>query len=529
MKKIEKLTGKILVNFLLVLFVFISGCAEPTLHSAAERGNIDQLQELFQEDPEAINQLVDGETPLHRAVKNDHLEVVEFLLKMGANPEKTDASGWFPLHHAAYLGHGPIAIKLLEAGVELDLPTEDASKFTPLGLALINRQPQVARIFWQQGAEPAWESGRYTPLQIAARQGYSSLVEKFIEAGVDPDASGQKGSTPIFKAVEAGELRVVGILLEAGAEIETLSPTGETILHRAARAGSSQLIELFLQEGISAEQVDDKGRLPLHYAARSGTVTGLEKLLNTVGISLNTGDNYGLTPLHHAVIGGRSGMVEFLLNQDVVVNLEDGSGKTALHHAVQSPANLSLVELLLGAGANTNVTDDGGNTPLHHLAKNSGSAVMTRRLLNFEAELDETNDTGKTAIYYAIMTENLSLVNQLLESRASAEIEPDSDMNFLLRRSGDQLFLEAARQGHSKALELLFKLLDSPDKDAALLNAAESGDLRSLEQLLEWGADIEVKDRRGRTARVIALRTGHTEAANFLAERESEEGKEEEE
>jgi ankyrin repeat protein len=54
----------------------------------------------------------DGRTPLHWASGGGKLNVVEFLLEKGANPNAADESQWTPLLSAASAGHTEV-VKLL--------------------------------------------------------------------------------------------------------------------------------------------------------------------------------------------------------------------------------------------------------------------------------------------------------------------------------------------------------------------------------------------------------------------------------
>jgi hypothetical protein len=78
----------------------------------------------------------EGSTPLHRAVRNMHKEMIEFLLDMGADPDAVEADGVTPLHVAASLGN--VDCIYLLAGVNkanVNVMTETHGK-TPLDIAV---------------------------------------------------------------------------------------------------------------------------------------------------------------------------------------------------------------------------------------------------------------------------------------------------------------------------------------------------------------------------------------------------------
>jgi hypothetical protein len=54
-----------------------------------------------------------------------HVEIVEMLIKHGANVHYADKDGWTPLHQAVCNGDTNVAIALVEAGAKLDARTRD--------------------------------------------------------------------------------------------------------------------------------------------------------------------------------------------------------------------------------------------------------------------------------------------------------------------------------------------------------------------------------------------------------------------
>ncbi|MFO0957833.1 MAG: ankyrin repeat domain-containing protein [Isosphaeraceae bacterium] len=94
------------------------------LHFAAGRGYADMVQELLRRGAEVNPRDYQGKTPLHWAAQGGFYEVVDALITRGADLFALDDQGWTPLVLSAMRGGEPysrVANLLLERGARLDL------------------------------------------------------------------------------------------------------------------------------------------------------------------------------------------------------------------------------------------------------------------------------------------------------------------------------------------------------------------------------------------------------------------------
>ncbi|HEX5243065.1 MAG TPA: ankyrin repeat domain-containing protein [Tepidisphaeraceae bacterium] len=75
-----------------------------------------------------INARYTGDTPLHCAAREGRDEVVELLLKSGAEVDAADDHGRTPLHWAAFRGQDAVIERLVQAGADLNLRNKDGQK-----------------------------------------------------------------------------------------------------------------------------------------------------------------------------------------------------------------------------------------------------------------------------------------------------------------------------------------------------------------------------------------------------------------
>jgi ankyrin repeat protein len=98
---------------------------------------------------------------------NGRKELVELLLKSGADLKATDKSGKTALHWAAKSYNAEVVQLLLESGA--DIMAEDDTGQTPLHIAALDGDSEIVQLLLQSGADiEAMDNNGQTALQVAA-------------------------------------------------------------------------------------------------------------------------------------------------------------------------------------------------------------------------------------------------------------------------------------------------------------------------------------------------------------------------
>lgn len=88
--------------------------------------------------------------PLHYACREGYLQLVEVLLRYGANPNMEDVDMLTPLHFAAQSNQTDCAALLIKYGAIVDAP--DIAGWTPLRTAIINEHENMVALLQKHGA-----------------------------------------------------------------------------------------------------------------------------------------------------------------------------------------------------------------------------------------------------------------------------------------------------------------------------------------------------------------------------------------
>jgi len=178
------------------------GLGRTDLWWAARNGDAAQVRQLAQTSNVNAADL-DGETPLHAAVRAGSAETVQLLLAQGAVPDATALYEVTPLLLAADRGRSDAATTLLAAGA--DPNRRDLFGTTPLHSAARRGDSLLAQRLLERGADPhSVDDSGSSALHLAARHGNESTVAALLTAGADPKARNGTGATPRDEAIRQG-------------------------------------------------------------------------------------------------------------------------------------------------------------------------------------------------------------------------------------------------------------------------------------------------------------------------------------
>lgn len=129
---------------------------------------------------------------------------------------------------------------------------------------------------------------------------------------------------------------------------------------------------------------------------------------------------------------------------------------------------------------------------------------------------------GGALVYFVLKTNEVHMgENKFLSSRPAARDVPDFETVYRQEARKVQAVMEETQRQYEQQFQQMFSPAaptQSPNYSAALLHAAQEGDVETVQQLLTEGADVESKDSSGQTPLALAARANQLEIVQMLLE-----------
>lgn len=258
------------------------------------------------------------------------------------------------------------------------------------------------------------------------------------------------------------------------------------------------------------------------------------------------------TLLHYAIRFEKEELAKRLLTKGADVNAEDDSKETAFYMvATDSEPNESLLKLLLDAGSDIDHKSDREETALAY-AIDRERIENARMLLKLGADVDAKAEIGKkTPLFEAIEDGETEIVQLLIENGANLKhttFDSKSGALYVAARYGTleiiQLLLDKGMDANAEnadgnkpitniafrdeqkieAVKLLVAAGADINEDQVklLTDAIWREDVEFAKQLVEAGADFEMKPHLDKSAYEKAKAAGLTELVEFMDLKRSE-------
>jgi uncharacterized protein len=335
---------------------------ETPLMTCSKTGSVDAVRMLVEYGAAiTAKEPAQNQTALMWAAAERHPDVVQALIQAHADLKANTKQGFTAIHFAARVGDLASVKALLAAGVDINILTQaegsanrvtsqlgipktvGAFGYTPLLVAVVRGQVDLALWLLDHGADPNNIAGGFTPLHWASSQWESftanpvygfedpmsgipdrpaklRLVKALLAHGANvnlrmtkpqPSFAGgyldANGATPFLLAASANDLEMMHILLDAGADPKILSASNASAIMAASglnhsigedtvtEAQAMETVKLLLDLGVDPKGETTFGENALYGPGYRGWNKLLAELID-LGVSINVVSKAGVTP-----------------------------------------------------------------------------------------------------------------------------------------------------------------------------------------------------------------------------------------
>lgn len=315
-----------------------------------------------------VNLKVSGDSPLHFAAAIGNLKILKLLLSNGAELNATNLSDATPLFIAVQRNRNEIVECLVKHGADVNIHDQDSTiksfNYTsdcihdlrscrglrPLIIAVDNSNLDIVEILLNCGAPADIENEKVSPLHLASANGSLEIVKVLLGFGANINSVCEENYTPFSHAIANGKTEtfmcllstgvnfninssnsvlhiavsavkkdknIVALLLDFGADVRATSVDNKTALHCAISFGNSReqrhLFRLLLDYGSDVNAQEKMGNTPIHIAAQEGDFEAAEVFLE-YGADLDVINNEGYTALKYSMDAIQDDLILFLYN-----------------------------------------------------------------------------------------------------------------------------------------------------------------------------------------------------------------------
>lgn len=313
-----------------------------------------------------------------------------------------------------------------------------------------------------------------SPLLVATMQRDRALIDRLLRAGADADQADGTGTTPTMLAAEQGDLDLLRAFIGRSAKLEAVDSSGHNAAARAVAAGKFDAAELLVRTAATLPAIGTDGRDFIAVACDTGDAPLISAVLARAPDALDwTPSSRGA--LTKALAANNAELTKLLLAKHAAPPTVEGRTIPLLAHAIATD-DRPLFDALLAAGTDPNVLvppgadkefltllgssyirdyvkGDDGITPLM-LAAGFAKPEYVRALLDAGAHKNRMTSRYKMmALYFAARTNKWKSVQMLLGSGETPEklrIEISlARQRAAIIRNGEAIFQTACSTGRA--------------------------------------------------------------------------------
>lgn len=302
-------------------------------------------------------------------------------------------------------------------------------------------------------------------------------------------------------------LKKIISLIIFGADTNIINKNGKDILIYASsiidKEDDKNFIKILLSYCLDIARKDNAGYTALMYAVYNKNIelirVLLKKLIDNASV-INSINNLGETALMIAIDEDcDESIIKLLLDSSSMLDIQEQEGYTALMKAIFRD-NKKVVKLLIDAKCNLNMQSKDGRTALMWAIYENSEDIVSF-LLGKNVDVNVQDEDGCTALTYAIRSNNESIIRLILSKKPSFDV---------LDKEGKTILMHSVSYSNYNIVKLIVELdsenIDVQDKygNTALILALKGNKIDIANLLISQGANIDIPNFFGERVQMLA-------------------------
>ncbi|KAF0988668.1 hypothetical protein HZS_1980, partial [Henneguya salminicola] len=497
------------------------------------------------------------ESPLILASNNGHVDLVKLLLDKGANVNATNEEGVTALMEASREGHLKLVQELIYRGADVNIQIIDTGD-TALSMASSCGWYDIVVKLAESGANI--EHALNYSLIEASIFGHLNIVTYLVSIGADVNyISPFSFDTPLIVACENGNLEIVQYLIQNNATLENSRKDKHSLLMAASSGGHLEIVRFLINLDVDINKKDPEN----HHTALS--LACLNGHINIVKILLQ----YGADPYHtlkdnstiliQACKGGELSIVNLLLesyyllknNISKITNPsnflqstldQDNFLKTLSSNkridiirssniSTESSKALSLALASMPVSKFSNICNCDSITPNRDcghlkscLAGLDSSFIQNFGSIEKEEKVSQISNINISTSIQDVV-ETLEIIEKSTTEKIDSNLPVDVinvDEKYYCLSSSTNSQLKINKKNLLKTVTyktsplVYINMFNETNRETALTIGCLSGHEEIVKLLINKGANIEHRDKRGYTPLMICSQTGNIKLCKCL-------------
>lgn len=480
----------------------------------------------------------DNNSPLLLAALSGNVRNVELLLEGGAKTNLKNLRGQNALHMAALSGNEEIVELLIKAGIpknETDILGRNA-----LHYSAVQNNEGVTKILVKGGLDPnATDLEGLNPLMVASLQGFPEQVEALIRLGANSKKPDQKNESSLIKALKQEPVSIYNILAAEKMEVDPAvkikgvtndlsfmnevirvsgsvqkdNSSGKVVIKSSKELDAPDLMRI--KGSAEKEKLSDIFLIKSMRTTEPDQYAEVAKLLLSTGIPFDLETDMKTYPKLQEVVKKNQKLQHLLENYNSqVTQINSLIEKPEIEHKTYT---LEKTNTPKDVSAEANPKDfplnakDANGVPYLIVFTTHGKHKVVNQLLEQGHDCKVRNKLGQTALMVAAQLGQIETLKVILKF--------DKDINYKTPQ-GENALLLAIMQNKVEAASLLLSAGANPDgryKGTYYLHLiADAGRTELAQLMIQYGANLRVKDIKGRTPAQYAKVKGHIELEGIL-------------